>query len=166
MSEMLTKLGIDWKLFIAQLINFTILFLILRTFAWKPISAALEARRKKIRKGVEDAKRAEEQLQSIESERNAALGDARKQALQIIDEAKKKADKINEDKMRMAKEEIEHHIDEAKEQIRSERNASYLALKQDLAVLIKAATGKIIANLDNEAQEKLVQDAIRDIETA
>ena len=37
MSELLSKLGIDWRLLIAQLINFLILLFVLRRFAYKPI---------------------------------------------------------------------------------------------------------------------------------
>ena len=52
---MLTKLGIDWRLFIAQLVNFLILFAVLRIFAWKPLVTALEDRRKRVKKGIDNA---------------------------------------------------------------------------------------------------------------
>lgn len=165
MSEMLTKLGINWTGFVAQLVNFMLLFLILRAFAWKPLLKALEDRRAKIKKGVADAKRAEEQLLSIEKERDAALSDARSQAMEIVEDAKKKAASLKEEKMQMAKTEIEKHLNEAKSQIEGERTASYLALKQDVAKLISTATGKIVKDLDAVAHEKLIKEAIQDLET-
>ena len=45
-----------------------------------------------------------------------------------------------------------------------ERAASYNALKQDIAKLITAATGKIVKDLDEKAHEKLIQAAIQDLE--
>ncbi len=166
MSEMLTKLGIDWRIFIAQLINFLILFLILRTFAWKPISATLEARRAKIAKGINIAKDAEDKWQSIEKEKNDILSEARKEAHKIIDDAKQKATILKEEKLRMAKTEIDKQITEAKEMLVGERQATYTALKNDLAILITKATGKIIKDLDAETHKKLIDEAIKDLETA
>lgn len=166
MSEMLTKLGIDWRVFIAQLINFLILFLILRTFAWKPISAALEARRAKIAKGINNAKDAEDRLQSIEKEKNDVLSEARKEAHKIIDDAKQKASVLKEEKLRMAKTEIDKQVTEAKEMLIGERRATYTALKNDLADLITKATGRIVKDLDAEAHKKLIDEAVKDLETA
>jgi F-type H+-transporting ATPase subunit b len=166
MSEMLTKLGIDWKLFIAQLVNFTILFLILRAFAWKPITAALEQRRQKIAKGIDNAKRADEQLASIEIERKEAMTEARREAAKIIDDAKQKASTLKDEKMRMAKDEIEKQVTEAKEMIIGEREATFTALKNDLANLITKATGKIVKDLDDDAHKKLIDEAVKDLETA
>ncbi len=166
MSEMLTKLGINWEGFIAQLVNFTILFLILRFFAWKPISAALEQRRQKIEKGISDAQRADEKLAEIQTERDEVITEARKEASQIVEDAKQRASSIKEEKMRMAKEEIEKQVTEAKEMIVGERDATYAALKQDLANLITKATGKIVKDIDDEAHKKLIDEAIKDLETA
>lgn len=166
MNEMLTKLGINWQSFIAQLINFTVLFLILRAFAWKPITAALEQRRQKIAKGIEDAKRADEQLETIEKERTETMTEARKEASKIIEDAKQKATGLKEEKMRMAKVEIEKQVTEAKEMIVGEREATYAALKRDLANLITKATGKIVKDLDDEAHKKLIDEAVKDLETA
>jgi len=163
---MLTKLGIDWKLFIAQLVNFTILFLILRAFAWKPITAALEQRRQKIAKGIDNAKRADEQLESIEIERKEALTEARREANKIMEDAKQKAAMLKDEKMRMAKTEIEKQVTEAKEMLVSERQATYTALKNDLAGLITKATGKIVKDLDDDAHKKLIDEAVKDLETA
>lgn len=166
MSEMLTKLGINWEGFIAQLVNFTVLFLILRFFAWKPISAALEQRRQKIAKGISDAQRADEKLAEIETERNEVMTEARKEASQIIEEAKQKASNLKDEKMRLAKQEIEKQVTEAKEMIVGEREATYSALKQDLALLITNATGKIVKDLDDESHKKLIDEAVKDLETA
>jgi F-type H+-transporting ATPase subunit b len=166
MSEMFTKLGIDWRVFIAQLINFLILFLILRTFAWKPISAALEARRAKIAKGINNAKDAEDKLLSIEKEKNDVLAEARKEAHKIIDDAKQKASVLKEEKLRMAKTEIDKQVTEAKEMLVGERQATYTALKNDLADLITKATGRIVKDLDAEAHKQLIDQAVKDLETA
>ena len=52
--ELLTKLGVDWKLLIAQIVNFTILVSVLTYFVYRPLLDLLDARRERIRKAVED----------------------------------------------------------------------------------------------------------------
>ena len=164
MSEMLTKLGIDGKLFIAQLVNFLILFIVLRAFAWKPLIMTLEGRRAKIKKGIDDADRAKQELKDIEKERDEVLTKARAEALHIVDVAEQKASGLKDEKLQQAKDEIEQQMVEAKEQIKGERTASYNSLKQDLAQLIATATGRIVKDLDATAHEKLIQSAIKDLE--
>ncbi len=161
---MLTKLGIDGKLFIAQLVNFLILFIVLRAFAWKSLIMTLEGRRAKIKKGIDDADRAKQELKDIEKERDEVLTKARAEALHIVDVAEQKASGLKDEKLKQAKDEIEQQMVEAKEQIKGERTASYNSLKQDLAQLIAAATGRIVKDLDATAHEKLIQSAIKDLE--
>ena len=163
---MLVKLGIDWKLFIAQLVNFLILFLVLRFFAWKPLVGALEERRAKIKQGVGDAKRADERLKEIEREREDTLSKTRQEAMKILEQAEAKAQSLKEEKMRLAKNEIEQQVSEAKDVIKAERAATLASLKQELGGLIATATGKIVGELDEKAQGKLIDNAIAELEKA
>ena len=66
MSELLTKLGIDLKLLVAQIVNFLILLLVLYKFAYGPIVAMLEKRQKKIEKGLKEAEEAHKKLEESE----------------------------------------------------------------------------------------------------
>jgi len=161
---MLTKLGIDWKLFIAQLFNFLILFFILKTFAWKPILEALEGRRKKIAQGIENSELAQEKLETIDIQKERVITEARIKASQIIEESKAKAEKIRAEKNKITQQEIDKQIAEAKVKIKTAQEASYQALQNDLANLITDATGKVIQNIDIRQQDKLVQEAIKDLQ--
>mgnify|MGYP001588456271 CR=1 FL=1 len=63
--ELISKLGIDWKLLVAQIVNFFILLFVLYKFAYKPVLEMLEKRSKTIEKGIHDAKASEERLKEI-----------------------------------------------------------------------------------------------------
>ncbi len=165
MSEMLTKLGIDGKLFIAQLVNFLVLFIVLRAFAWKPLLMALEDRRAKIKKGVDDAEKAKQQIKDIEKERETVMNKARAEAMHMLEQAEQKAQLVKDEKVKQTQTEVEQQLKEAKEQIKGERLASYDLLKKDLSKLITAATGKIVQEMDADSHEKLIQEAIVEIET-
>jgi len=164
MSEMLTKLGIDGRLFIAQLVNFLVLFIVLRAFAWKPLLMALEARRAKIKKGVDDAEKAKQQIKDIEKERETVMNKARAESMHMIEQAEQKAQAVKDEKVKETQVEVEQQLKEAKEQIKGERIASYDLLKKDLSKLITAATGKIVQEMTAESHEKLIQEAIVDME--
>ena len=166
MSDMLTKLGIDWRLFLAQLVNFLVLFLVLRFFAWKPLLASLEERRNKVKQGVADADAAAQKLKDIEREREETLFKTRAEAMRIVEKAEERASSLKDEKLRLAKTEIEQQITEAKEMIKGERAASFDALKQDVAKLVTEATGKVVNQMDAKGHNQLIQEAIKDLESA
>ena len=80
MSKILDVFGIDWRLLVINAVNFGILLLLLKYFAYKPIMDALEARRRKVSEGVRNADLAERKLKSIEASRTEILAQAGKEA--------------------------------------------------------------------------------------
>ena len=54
--ELLTKLGINWQLLLAQIVNFLIVLGVLGIFVYKPILNLLDARSERIRKSMDDVK--------------------------------------------------------------------------------------------------------------
>ncbi|MDO8663543.1 MAG: F0F1 ATP synthase subunit B [Candidatus Wildermuthbacteria bacterium] len=77
-------LGIDWKILIGQLINFAILFFLLKKFAYKPFLDVLEKRRVKIEEGINNSKEAEMSLGKIRGERKDILEKGEKEARDMI----------------------------------------------------------------------------------
>ncbi|MEK9178109.1 MAG: ATP synthase F0 subunit B, partial [Patescibacteria group bacterium] len=56
------QLGINWKLFLSQAVNFFILLIVLRAFVYKPLIQVIEKRNKKIKEGLEKAEEADVRL--------------------------------------------------------------------------------------------------------
>ena len=71
--ELLSKLGIDWKLLLAQVVNFGILLGVLTVFVYRPLLDLLDARRERIAKAMEDAGRIEGQKKEMEQIRITEL---------------------------------------------------------------------------------------------
>ena len=63
--EIFSKLGIDWRLLLAQVVNFLILLFVLRRFAYTPMLRFLEKRKNRIEKGLKEGKLATEKLLQI-----------------------------------------------------------------------------------------------------
>ena len=89
MDSILSTFHIDWKIIIAQAINFAIVFTVLYIYARKPIAKLMGERGDKISKGLDDAKTNAETIEKTNAEYNKALSNARTEANKIFQESKK-----------------------------------------------------------------------------
>src|SRR5208337_4004898 len=96
MTQTLQHLGINWHELIAQLINFSIVMLVLWKWAYKPVFSVLAARREKIAEGVANAEKITTQLAKTEADRKAILTQAGDQANKMIEEARVAALRVRE----------------------------------------------------------------------
>ena len=80
-------LGINWKLFLAQLLNFGIVLFILWKWVMKPVVGALESRRVKIEQSLKKAQDIEERLQKFEEHKEGELRRIRVQGQEILNQA-------------------------------------------------------------------------------
>src|SRR3989344_7882995 len=80
-------LGINWKLFLAQLLNFGIVIFVLWKWVMKPVVGALESRRAKIELSLKKAQDIEERLQKFEEHREEELRRVRVQGQEILNKA-------------------------------------------------------------------------------
>ena len=60
---------IDWKILVGQIINFAILFFVLKAFVYKPFLNLMKARRDKIEDGVNKTIEADKQLNKVQEMR-------------------------------------------------------------------------------------------------
>lgn len=94
MLEVLGKIGFDWQVALANLVNFIIIFFLLRKFAWGPIQKIITERQRKIDQGLEDAKKAETELLMAEEIKKSKVEEGKQEANSIVSSAQEKADAI------------------------------------------------------------------------
>ena len=70
----------DPGLFIWTIVTFLVLLALLAKFAWKPLLAALDSRQESIRKALDDARKAKQELEGIHTESAKLLAEARREA--------------------------------------------------------------------------------------
>ena len=92
MDSIISTFHIDWKIIIAQMVNFGVVFLVLYLYALKPLSKLMSERSEKISKGIDDAKSNAEVLKRTEAEYEKALSKARAEANTIFQEGKAEAE--------------------------------------------------------------------------
>ncbi len=78
MESFITTFHIDWKILIAQGVNFVIIFALLYFFALKPLKKVMSERTHTIEKGIEDAKHSALLISSTQKEYEEVIAKAEK----------------------------------------------------------------------------------------
>jgi F-type H+-transporting ATPase subunit b len=160
----LAKLGFDVPIFIAQLINFGVLLLLLRLFAYKPIMKMLDMRAAKIKDSLEAGERAKQDAQSAEKEIAKKIEAASAQGQQIVGLAAKTAEEVKRRAAQDAKTEADAIVAKAQVEIARQKQESMTELREEVADLAVVVAGKAIAtSLDKETQRRLIDNALKEV---
>ena len=153
------NLGISLGSLIAYIINFIIVLLVLKAWVYSPLMKALQNRRAKIEKGLEDARIAAEARDNAEKDASAILAEAQANAAQVIREAKEKAEAAGSEVTAAVDADIAKARQDAKVEIEQERERVLGQIKNNVASLAIAAAQKLIGEaLDEKRQHELVAE--------
>ncbi len=144
MAELISKLGVDWKLLIAQIINFLVLLVILYRFFYRPILGMMQKRTKRIEDGLKKAKEIEDELVKTQADYRIEISRAKKEANEILEKANVQAEKNKKEMVVKAKEEIAQVINREKKKIAAEKEQTVKEIKAEIADLVTASVEKIL----------------------
>ena len=145
---------------------FIVLFLALRKWAWPTLVKQVEEREKRIAKQLADAEAANLAAQKLLEEHRAALAQARSESQELITKAKTAAQKERELLIAKAHEEQEQMLERARREIVAERDKAVTSLRREAVELSLAAAQKLIeANLDSDANRRIVTDYLANLES-
>src|SRR6184192_3299177 len=156
--------GWKWKLFLAQVVSFCIVALLLRRFAYKPILAVLEDRRRKIEEGQLNAEKIRKELAEAEKRYQEIVAKANADAQRMIDEARESSAHLAERKQQEAITAAEQILAKAKEAAALEHERQMQTLKRELGRLVVDTTAKVTGKvLTPEDQKRLQEEAARQV---
>jgi len=159
----LEGLGINLNGLIAQIVNFSLLFILLYMVAYKRILRLLDERSARIRASMEQAEEIKRRLAQAQQDYERQLEQARRDGQAIIAQASQAADRLREETVRQAKEEAQKVIEKAQSEIEYERRRAMAELREDVANIAVLAAGKVInRSLDPEAHRQLIQDFLKE----
>ncbi len=158
--EIFSKLGVDWRLLIAQIVNFLVLLWVLRRFAYVPMLRFLDTRGKRIEKGLEDAKMATDKLLEIEIREREILEAAQKEASVILMEARDNAKRLGEKITLESQSEASRILEEARKKIAVEQELLRTDMKRELIGLVTLATEKVLGEKLKDAQDERIIHSI------
>lgn len=164
MPEIFTKLGLDSALLISQMVNFILLMLLLRKYAYAPVLKMLEERSQKIEKSLADAKRIEEELKNTEETKIAEIRKAKEEAADIIKKSYDTAQANSDKSIEETRKKTQEIVAKAKEEIQSEKEKSVKEAEKQIADLAIQIAEKIIKkNLDEKTEKKLAEETLSKI---
>ncbi len=155
---------LDPGLFVWTIITFLILLGLLSKFAWKPLLHALEKRENEIARSLKDAEKARKELDRLTSEGDEIIAKARSEAQAIVGEGKKAADQLKESTLSKAKETAAANLDDAKEQIKMEKEKAIAEIKGEVVGLSLSIAEKLVKkNLNEEDNKSLINESLKNI---
>jgi F-type H+-transporting ATPase subunit b len=154
---------VDWPHLGAQIISFCIVCLILHRFAYRPILAMLDERRKQIAQGLADSEKIKAELARTEAQRHEVILQANGEATRLIEEARAAAVRLQEQESQKAIAAAEQIVAKAREAAAADHARMLGELKREvgrLAVQMSArVTGKLLTPDDQRrmAEETVAQ---------
>lgn len=167
MSEFFHHFGIDWRLLLAQAINFLLLLFLLKKFAFGPIIKMLARRRENIKRGIDLTKTAEEELREAGQKGDHIIKEAEREALSMVTDAQATAKKKQEEIMTEAHHKVEGIIEGAKKTIEEERAKMDDAVYRDAESLIRDGIAKVLGKMPSKERDDLfIKDALGELKSA
>ena len=152
-----SMMGLTW-------LTFGLVAFVLYKVAWKPILAGLEHREATIRKALEDAERARQELAGIEAQRRQTIVAADASAKEIVETARRAAVDAAAAIEQKAREEASILLENAQREIRTAHDKALASIRRESADLAVGIARKIIGeSLDESRARAMTDKLIRDI---
>lgn len=159
MDSIINTFHIDFKIIIAQIFNFGIVFIVLYIYALKPLNKLMKERSEKIAKGIDDAKSNAEILNNTKSEYKEALTKARKEADKIFQEGKKEAETKKALMLEKAKDEVAIMIESGKKNLENKKIKMVKEATEEITSLSVKIAEKILGkSIDGHFDEKTIKE--------
>ncbi len=159
--ELLNKLGIDWKLLLAQMVNFLVLMAVLYKFLYKPVLKILDDREKKVAKSLKQVEDIEKNLFESQGEKAKILMEARNEAGRVVAESRNIAEAAREEIINKARLEAASAVETGKKELQSEKEIMMKEIKKETADIITVAAEKILREKINaETDKKLIEKSL------
>jgi len=157
-GSILDAFGVKGVYVVAQFVNFVIVILVLKKFAFGPIQKMLAERRERIAEGEEKLKRIEKQLADSEATTAAAIAKANEDAQRLIQEAKQGAQAFSEQKAQEAIAAAQQILTKAEAAAKADRDRLHAELKGEFGRLVAATTSQVTGKVLTADDQKRIND--------
>lgn len=162
--DFLKTLGFDPILLGAQILNFLIIFYLLKRFLYKPVMDMVKTRQDKIEEGLKQANQAQITLEKTLEEEKKLLAKAQTQAKEILEDARNKSLENAREIEENTKLQSEKMITQAKEAITQESKILESQLTQKISLVASDLLTKSLEGLFSEKEQKqIISKTIKNI---
>ena len=148
----LFQINLFWVIISA--VNFLVFFAIVWTFAFKPVSGMLADRKSRIEQGLKDAEQARRDRENAESERVGTLGEARREANDILARAQKVAQETRDADIAATREELDRMRVRAAAEIDADKARAIADVRAEVADLALLAAGKVVGETMSDERQR------------
>jgi len=154
----------DVGLLFWTLVSFTILYLILRKFAWGPILGAVKEREESIKAALDAADNAKKEMENLKADNEKILNEAKTERETMLKEAREMKSKLISDAENEAKAKAKTMVEAAKTAIQNEKNSAMNELKNTVVDLSVGIAEKLISEelADKDKQLKMIEEILDD----
>ncbi len=145
---------------------FTMFFLILTKFAWKPILNMVKQREEMIKGSLASAEKARKEMVKLQSDNEAILKKAREERESILKEAREVRDKMIAEAKGKASEEADKIVEKARTGIEREKALALADIREQVANLSVDIASKLLSEKLSQTGEqgKLIDHYLKDID--
>ncbi len=160
-----TLMSLQSNLMFWTLIIFLVLFYLLTKLAFKPLTAAVEAREKSLEEALAAAKRDREEAGRLLADHKQQIDAARGEAQKVIADARTTAEKMRNDLLEKARAEQQATIERAAQEIRREKERAVAELRREAVELAILGASRVIEeNLDSDKNRRLVEQFLATVQ--
>jgi F-type H+-transporting ATPase subunit b len=160
----LEALGINLGLFISQLVNFSLLAVLLYVLLYKPILRMLNERRERVARSMADVDAAREAAARAQQEYDRRILEAQRKAQEIISAASQASEKVGDEIKAEATREAESIRQKAREEAAQEKAHLLSEVQNQIASISMLATERVLKQtVDEAAQRKLVDQFLAEL---
>jgi F-type H+-transporting ATPase subunit b len=156
------SLGINLPLLVVFIINFIVLFFLLKIFLYKPVLKMLDERAKRTKEGMELAEAIKKEYEQARVEVQKQIDKGRQEAQALITQALQTGEKLKEESREEATKQAQVIIDRTRAELGSERDKIIENLRKEFVDIAISAAGKVIKEtLDKEKHRKLIEETLQ-----
>lgn len=152
---------VDPGLAIWTILTFTVLAWLLKKYTWGPLLEFLDAREARIKKSVDDAKKATAELQRVQEDSARLMAEARAEAAQVLARSRADADRFREEMRKKAQDDAAAIVANAEKNIQLETARAVSQLRAEAVDLSVAIASKLLRkNISAADNDAIIQDAL------
>lgn len=153
-----------WESFVYAILAFIVLYILLNKYAFGPLFGIMEKRRQQVLEQMKSAEQNRAESTKLLEEQKKAIQDARKEAYELIEQARTTSVRQADEIIQQAKDESVRIKNDALKDIENEKNKAVIALRSQVSAMSVMIASKIIEKqLDEKSQQDLINHYLKEV---
>jgi len=157
------SLGINLPLLVVFIINFIVLFILLRLFLYNPVLKMLDERAKRTKDAMELAEATKREYEQAKGEVQNQIDRGRQEGQAIIAQAVQTGERLKEESRQEAAKQAQLILDRTRAEFEAERDKIVENLRKEFVDISISAAEKVIKEtLDKKKHRRLIEETLQE----